>query len=82
MNKFREKWPERVSEVQCKRQSELYRFGGGTGVATTQVDIALTLGGDSVAETVDVITGSLPLLLGREFGSAHQLWCGICEGEV
>ena len=68
--------------MRCKSQGELYRFGGGTGVATTQVDIALTLGGEEVVETVDVLSGGLPLLLGREFGSARHLWCGICEGEV
>ena len=82
LRKFRERWPERCGEVRRKRQSELYRFGGGTGLAGLEVDVHLTFGGLEVVETVDVITGSLPLLLGRLFGAAHRFWCGIEEGEV
>ena len=72
----------RIGEVRSKADPVQYVFGGGTAVAGSEVRMQISLAGVEYSVWADVVTGSLPCLLGREFGTSFKLWIGCQEGEV
>ena len=73
LHRLRDAHPELVGEVEPRARSELYRFGGGTGLAGHCAIINLMWRGELVRVQVDVVSGVLPLLLGRKFGARRSL---------
>ena len=82
LHRLRDAHPGLVSEVMPRARSELYRFGGGTGLAGHCAIISLMWRGQVVRFEVDIVPGVLPLLLGRQFGAQFQLVCDIESGDV
>ena len=82
LHRLRDAHPELVGEVTPRARSELYRFGGGTGLAGHCAIINLMWRGERVQIQVDIVSGVLPLLLGRRFGARHQLVTDIGTGDV
>ena len=68
--------------LEAKSESTLYRFGGGTSTADKTGTIKPVWLGKQQTLRVDVVSGTLPLLLGREFGAEYALVADIRRGDV
>ena len=55
------------------RPDVLYRFGGGTAVATKRLEGAVVVGSVTDRVSLDVVPGTLPFLVGQRFGEKFDL---------
>ena len=74
------KYGKHMSDFEQKDEKQLYRFGGGTAVAWRSFELQVMLGGAQTKISVDVVPGTLPLLLGRKFGDQFWLHVDIRRG--
>ena len=74
--------PELKIEFSHNTDHKLFRFGGGTSRAIQTATFSLMWFGKAIRITVDVVSGTLPLLLGREFGSEMNLIVDVKHGDV
>jgi len=65
-----------------KKEPRKYVFGGGVSFSKWCVRIEYQLASGTQYMWVDLVTGSLPLLLGREWGNGQDAWIGCREGVV
>jgi hypothetical protein len=76
------RYPEMKVTLRKKSKPMIYRFGGGTALASQYASAQLMIGKEEISMHWDVVPGSIPLLLGRDFGVQFKLLIDVESGEV